>query len=859
MEVKVEDVREILFYLDPLIRSQGGSAEAESLIKSLQETDGGLGQYRLTSSLRLRVREVMMDSIREEVAAATRERRLSAETMQELAPVLLRKLSQAQRWQDLVEEVKAEVGRASREVAESEGRLTPQQAQVVAGSGPESLGSTWHQANFILMQPEQVGRLAGQMVSMEGEDQGEAVRLQALNTLLLSQITDITASQHWPSIKAGHRRCLADHNKEISCLSLKFHARLFISGSHFAIKEGFINLLQTVSGWYSDKKLSSHLPRTGLARDSHLHQAALDILSLALSMAADLPKTWIRFPQRFVEEIIESMIELLSVKSIQGQHSPLTLLSLVDPEAGWLRDWLHPKISRTIFLRKLSCCRQVVQSIQADLLTYIQQTPFQHYSQVRAEMKELRQRSEFSSISGGLVEFVCFLHKVSFMLNILNYQAGEMVEGRESLLSSLVQLVLLPSTAAHPGRYIALRLAGLSRHSQQFFSACTQILTSQETHTTEVILNALLIVLERAKHSPTSEEIFSSLSSVWRRVNSETELGDLVKSIMRESCRFPVTFTFPACRQLLRRIVEAGEGRELEGELERSARIFYYDGMREIKFHDDDRRSYALSCRTRSGAELLLRKKVFIEKVSELSRLLHGEEAEGNKLICQFVEVEVERKMQELQLLVSSDQFVLSHSKDRAGLTSLLPPGDSQASSEWRVCMLRLLLSACTNLDSLAALEHKYQLSHLLHSAIKDCHQEDGVIVDEEFLYLRYIYNIIKSLGGPGEMRRYNLSLSQEEDDEPSLRKSPQEENLPAQSSVSASALEHFLEDETRVLDLGWLETAGKMLRELLVSAGNLSSSQTVRLLQKFSVIQAKPPTKSPRMEVIDTTDDSLD
>ena len=74
-----------------------------------------------------------------------------------------------------------------------------------------------------------------------------------------------------------------------------------------------------------------------------------------------------------------------------------------------------------------------------------------------------------------------------------------------------------------------------------------------------------------------------------------------------------------------------------------------------------------------------MRKKVFMKKVSELSTLLEGDEAEGNKLICDVGEVEVERVMQELQMLMSSDQFVLSHSKDRAGLTSLLPPGDGVA------------------------------------------------------------------------------------------------------------------------------------------------------------------------------------
>ena len=48
------------------------------------------------------------------------------------------------------------------------------------------------------------------------------------------------------------------------------------------------------------------------------------------------------------------------------------------------------------------------------------------------------------------------------------------------------------------------------------------------------------------------------------------------------------------------------------------------------------------------------------------------------------------------------------------------------------------------------------------------------------------------------------------------------------------------------------------MLRQLLVSAGHLSTSQTVRLLEKFSLSHKNRPTKSPRMEVIETSDDSL-
>ena len=48
------------------------------------------------------------------------------------------------------------------------------------------------------------------------------------------------------------------------------------------------------------------------------------------------------------------------------------------------------------------------------------------------------------------------------------------------------------------------------------------------------------------------------------------------------------------------------------------------------------------------------------------------------------------------------------------------------------------------------------------------------------------------------------------------------------------------------------------MLRELLLSAGSLSTSLTVRLLEKYSALHNPPPVQSPRMEVIDTSDSSL-
>ena len=101
-EIKAEDIKEILFYLDPLIRSSGAQANAETLMRSLQETDGGWGQYRLASVLRTRLKEAMMDVIRQEVRGVLGGEALSAESMQDLAPGLLQKIMEGDRWRELV-------------------------------------------------------------------------------------------------------------------------------------------------------------------------------------------------------------------------------------------------------------------------------------------------------------------------------------------------------------------------------------------------------------------------------------------------------------------------------------------------------------------------------------------------------------------------------------------------------------------------------------------------------------------------------------------------------------------------------------------------------------------------------------
>ena len=82
--------------------------------------------------------------------------------------------------------------------------------------------------------------------------------------------------------------------------------------------------------------------------------------NLVAAFAREIPAFWTRFPTKFADEVIESLLSLLSVgktpDSSGGSSSssgaslrnmtPLHFMSLVDPKATWFTRWTHGHYSR---------------------------------------------------------------------------------------------------------------------------------------------------------------------------------------------------------------------------------------------------------------------------------------------------------------------------------------------------------------------------------------------------------------------------------------------------------------------------------------------------------------------------------
>ena len=820
-EIKAEDIKEMLFYLDPLIRSSGAQASSESLMRSLQETDGGLGQYRLASVVRARLAEAMMEVIRQEVRRVVGGEALSAESMQELAPGVLHNIMEGERWRELVTRVRQEVASCSREVADTirrEGgdveKMTDKSPMQPQHSGPESLGSTWNQANFIFMQPEQLRMLSGQIGGCEAKE----VRIQALNTLLLSQVADVVAGEQWPSIKVGFRRCLSDPDSAVSSLALKFHARLAASGSHFAVKEGFVNLLTTLTSWYTDKKLISILPSNGLSAKQSIHVAYLNILNLIVKISKSLPKSWIRFPLRYVEEIIETMLELLVIQS-NDYYSPMDMISIIDYEATWLRDWLHGKIARTIFIRSIKKCSSLI----TNLVNGVSNQP-KSFVNVREEIKSFKMNN-FTQMSRSVIEYGSFLHKISFLSRIFSFRQGRTSDFRQ-YETEIIKLALDSSTAEIMATFITTNIKHIDADDIHIVLESLNKNTSDANTTRNALELCSLAEIGDVDHAV----LISVLLNVLNRFSGENKILKNTMKVFRVLASHTRVYISPDWKLLINQLPLD----KTIPVLQCSPSLFL---LKDTNLKQSTNITHiSLASKNTKMSELLLKHNIWKMKEHCLKGMLEINDEKTMPFPNSMNAAENEELMQEILMSLSSYPFIVELSKTDE-ILKIIDIESEENNVEWTLYKLRMIVSACSNLDNLVYLEEKFQLSERIFKSMSKFKIEDEYTVDEESLYLQYIYNVTQELGIPSKKR--NLLLSEPK----AMYDSFEKKQI---RKVQSSKLVEFISEKDRVANLDWLDTVGTLLKDLLITNSTYLESKDIKIiLSNFVKVHRKSPLKS--------------
>ncbi|KAG8123889.1 hypothetical protein E2320_019239, partial [Naja naja] len=190
--------------------------------------------------------------------------------------------------------------------------------------------------------------------------QPKEVRQEAIQTLCSAPPSDILNCESWSTLRKHLATALSDPDSSFSDKVLKFYAKTFSSSPLNMTRELYTSLAKYLEAYFLAE--DNYIPSVSMGIDI----SNPDIIRLLKKMRLlneyqrEVSSFWIRHPEKYMEEIMESTLSLLAVKhnNLSQMASsefwdPVYFLALVDLKAVWFKKWMHAYYSRTVVLRLL--------------------------------------------------------------------------------------------------------------------------------------------------------------------------------------------------------------------------------------------------------------------------------------------------------------------------------------------------------------------------------------------------------------------------------------------------------------------------------------------------------------------------
>lgn len=262
-----------------------------------------------------------------------------------------------------------------------------------------------------LLQPHQFLEIAECLTSSKPIN----IRIEAFKILLSSQLSDAVSYSTWPVLQQSLQENLIDENPEIFHLCLKAHAKLVSSSSPEAMKESFLNLLESLGCHYH----LQHTEHEKLTLSNNIHYRMVYISSMILDTIKETSQNVARFGETRLEEMIDNLVHLLSIhagpKSSKNIKclSPYNVFSCIDPQSKWSDYLTHYVITRNMLFMSISRNTSLLRFVIEDIIIWFT-TPCSadNYSITSGEINAVT--SHFSS----------FVHSFMLFCRICTFSKG---------------------------------------------------------------------------------------------------------------------------------------------------------------------------------------------------------------------------------------------------------------------------------------------------------------------------------------------------------------------------------------------------------------------------------------------------
>ncbi|RZF43904.1 hypothetical protein LSTR_LSTR007240 [Laodelphax striatellus] len=242
------------------------------------------------------------------------------------------------------------------------------------------------------------------------------VRVQSLNILLSSQISDAISSNHWESIQKCLQVALCDESFEVFQLGLQMHAKLVQSSIPEATKESFLNTLESLCQHYHLRK--SDFQEILFQVPSHFRM--IRMCSLLLIIIKDLTLNLPRFGEKRLIDMIENFVHLLTIQGNKNTTnvSPYNFLACLDPDANWIDSFIQSASSRRLLLGKLSENNTFISIAVQDTMDWLKNPS------LPTDESGLLNDYLQGKITKNVVRFSNFLHGLSLISKICSFESG---------------------------------------------------------------------------------------------------------------------------------------------------------------------------------------------------------------------------------------------------------------------------------------------------------------------------------------------------------------------------------------------------------------------------------------------------
>ncbi|XP_068206756.1 protein broad-minded-like [Palaemon carinicauda] len=459
-------IKDLLAHMDPMIYLAGTADNTSEMLAYVADMDPAFHKLELVKGLRKELRSRLGQAI-ENRAVDYLEQHKGKMRADNPVDVLVERIKGEEIYNNFVNDMGESVKKAVQDISEHfddeivTGMFSHEEDELAYnaspnGSNESSLNSSLNQSGLLFLHPAQYNNIAQGLLSKKDSHAWN----EGLNILISVTPGEPVMQDCWPDLKKGLRDCLLEESHEVFGKSLKVHCKLLTSQVQNAVKEAYLNLLEAVAGFYMSKKHLSKIPLKGEKVDLKPCGNIIRILKVITDFQKELPLLWIRYPERYVDDMVESTFSVLSLhvgKRDSTIMNVLDMLSFVDCDVFWFRRWVHGQWGRNKTFSAMKSNSTILLYLVSYCIQYLENCP--------ETIDSGNSSSLSSSLSSSMVSFLRFIQNFKLIMAIISSSDGRKlfpvnVPSREELVTvqGMIQMFIKASCDSKMSKEVVMEI-----------------------------------------------------------------------------------------------------------------------------------------------------------------------------------------------------------------------------------------------------------------------------------------------------------------------------------------------------------------------------------------------------------------